>query len=116
MRRRAGSAPALALAVLAIAPAGCGDEPPPSQPDEVATLVSCLEDHGLRARAETGQIRVGTAPDAPRVVLLANSGAAEARALEGRAEGAEQIGRALLYTGGGTDAQLSRIEGCLDEL
>ena len=112
MRRR----PRFALALLLAACVGCGEESSVSD-DDPAAIVDCLEEEGLAARRVAGdEIRVGRFPGAPRVLVLPNTGAAEARALAGRAEGAEQIGPALLYVGRGTEAQLARIERCLEGL
>lgn len=49
----------------------------------------------------------------PRIRFAPNATGAEAESLAGRAEGAEQLGRALLYVRGASEAELTVLERCL---
>lgn len=58
---------------------------------------------------EVGQPGVG-----PLVHYVATEGAAEDQQLKGKAEGAEVIGRALLYTRQASESELHAVEKCLN--
>jgi hypothetical protein len=101
-------------AVLAVLPAvGCGspDEREPGEYDPRVPVVSCLRDEGLSADLvdPTAVVAHGV-----RIEFLATPGAAEGRQITGRAQGAEQIGRALVWVGRAPDEVLEAIEGCVD--
>jgi hypothetical protein len=49
------------------------------------------------------------------VDFFVSSGEAEGKQFDVQAQGAEQIGAALLYINKGTDDQLEKIEKCLDD-
>ena len=87
--------------------------------DREATMV-CLDDAGVDARlvGDPGkeQIVIGSGADAPHIKFFLTSGQSEAAQFEGKGEGAEQIGAALLYVGDGSDALLEDVEDCLADL
>ena len=79
--------------------------------------IACLQKQGLQAR-KAGQrdVLVTTGPRPPlRISFASTPGAAEALAVEGKAQGAEQLGRALLYVGDASEPLLTQIESCLDD-
>jgi hypothetical protein len=61
------------------------------------------------------KLQVGPAPAGPTIVFTATPGAAQDYQIEGKSQGAEVIGTALLYPNRGTDAELASIEACLDQ-
>jgi hypothetical protein len=77
-------------------------------------VVGCIHGKGLPAE-KTGAdaIAVGAGPRSPRIVFAATSGEAEADHVRPGAEGAEIIGDALLYVRSGSDAELGKLEDCL---
>jgi hypothetical protein len=106
------AAGALAVA-LCVALGGCGaaDERRRGVYDPRAPVVSCLRDEGLPAR-NAGPTTV--AVRGVRVEFRTTPGEAEALQIRGRAQGAEQIGRALVFVGRAPDALLSVVEECVD--
>lgn len=108
--------------------AGCGGSQPDYDPasappeidpnDERALTLDCITRvRGIEATLEGEDfIQVGAAPDGPRIEFVQFSGEAEGRQLEGDAEGAEQIGSALLFVNGGSDRLLDELEHCLLEV
>jgi hypothetical protein len=79
--------------------------------DPRVPVVSCLRDAGVPARrVEPIAIVAGGV----RIDFLATPGAAEARQIAGAAQGAEQIGRALVWVGDAPDALLATLEECVD--
>jgi hypothetical protein len=74
-------------------------------------VASCLRDNGVAARLVD---RRTVEAAGVRIEFLATPGQAEARQIEGLAQGAEQIGRALLWVGRAPDQQLATIEECVD--
>lgn len=115
--RRPLSLLALALSVAALPGCGLGSGDAGPGEDESnlrGAMLACFEDKGVEARPEGEQeIVVGDSPQAPRVRFFLTAGEAEARAFQGRGEGAEQIGAALLYVGDGDDDTLEDVENCL---
>lgn len=111
----------LALALVATL-AGCspgraasGGGPNPN--DKRGQALACLRADGLPALpVGDDRIVVGEGRGAPRIRYFTTSGEAEALQFKGGAEGAEQIGNALLWTGSASDRLLERIEACLDEV
>ena len=109
-----------ACALLAGA-AGCGSDggggggggPDPN--DKRAVALACIrDDQGLEARlAGEKSIQVDGARG-PRVEFNVSSGEAEGRQFQGEAQGAEQIGVALLFINDGSEDQLEKIETCLE--
>ena len=108
-----------ALAVAAMVAAGCGGPDYDADPnDKRAVALECLtETKELDARLDgKDAIVVGDGDSGPRIRFFLTSGEAEAEQFEGRGEGAEQIGNALLFTREGSEADLAEVENCLDEL
>lgn len=124
----------LCLAVVALA--GCGADAAPDPPragilggsqragtgarirvrrpfDPVPSLLRCLRESKVRgARRRNEEVMVGPAAQGLRIRFLATGGVAETAQLEGRAEGAEVLGRALLYPGRAPERILKRVEDC----
>jgi hypothetical protein len=99
--------------------AGAGDPSPGVDPnDDRAVALDCLKkQQKLDARFLGGHaIQVGPGDRGPRIQFYLTAGQAEADQFEGRGEGSEQIGKALLYVHGAPDAQLKKVEQCLDHL
>jgi hypothetical protein len=111
---------ALALLTAAAAlVAGCGSPDYDADPnDKRAVALECLtETKDLDARLEgEDAILVGSSDTGPRIRFFLTSGEAEAEQFEGRGEGAEQIGNALLFVRDGSEEELSEVENCLDDL
>jgi hypothetical protein len=111
---------ARALPVLAaLAVVGCGSandairDAGPNPNDKRAVALACVKGAGVPADlAGEKSIQVQGA-DGPRVEFFVSSGEAEARQFQGEAQGAEQVGAALLFVNGGSDEVLKKIEDCL---
>jgi hypothetical protein len=102
------------LAGAAIVPAvGCRapDERAPGVYDPRLSVVSCLQDAGVPAK-RVEPIAVDAA--GVRIDFLATPGEAEARQIAGEAQGAEQVGRALVWVGRAPDDLLETVEECVD--
>jgi hypothetical protein len=118
--------PALpALALLLVAVAGCGSSdagPADDDSDTRAVALECLtEEKGLDARLDgDDRIIVGEDGSGPRIKFFLTSGEAEGAAFAGKAEGAEQIGAALLYVEPevreDSEELLADVESCLADL
>lgn len=126
----------LVLCVAAILVAGCGGGAAPDPPqvgilggsghartgaptrvrrtfDPVPSLLRCLRDSGVRgARRNNEDVLIGPVAQGLRIRFLATGGVTETAQLAGRAEGAETLGRALLYPGTAPDRILKPIEDC----
>jgi len=110
---------AAALALALIAPGcGSGDDEAirnagPNPDDKRSVALSCIEGAGVPA-ALTGEksIQVDGA-GAPRIEFFVSSGEAEGKQFQGEAQGAEQVGAALLFVNEGDDETLKKIEDCL---
>lgn len=77
--------------------------------------LACIRQRGVDARlAGDDAIQVGDSPLQPRIVFSTDA-AATSRSLQGKAQGAEQIGDTLLYVRQGSGAVLSTLELCLDK-
>jgi hypothetical protein len=103
------------LACLAIpALAGCAtpDERSRGGYDPRIAVVSCLRDEDVPAHRR-GDATV-VARDV-RIDFFATPGEAEALQLAGRAQGAEQIGRALVWVGRAPEQLLETVEDCVDQ-
>jgi hypothetical protein len=123
MTTRVAAACACALLVAA---AGCGSSggaagtggggQGPNPNDKRAVALACLRDEqGLDARL-TGQKSIQVdGRGGPRIEFSISAGEAEGRQFQGQAEGAEQIGVALLFVNQGSDALLKKIETCLED-
>jgi hypothetical protein len=116
------------LLVLALAPAlvsgcsiGSNDAGGRNDLDDRTAALQCIQDAGIddaRLRGPEGEqeIVIGDGADAPHVKFFLTAGEAEAEQFQGRGEGAEQIGGALLYVGTGSDDLLEPVEKCLADL
>jgi hypothetical protein len=117
MRLRSSSTPSrracllAALALLPLAACGGADDRRRGTYDPRGPVVSCLREEGLTARADD-PISIRT--EGVRIDFLSTPGEAEARQISGTAQGAEQLGRALIWVGDASDRLLSRIEECVD--
>jgi hypothetical protein len=110
-----GAGLALAAAIFA----SCGGPDYDADPnDKRAVALECLtETKSLDARLDgEDAIVVGDSDTGPRIRFFLTNGEAEAEQFEGRGEGAEQIGNALLFVRQGSEDDLAEIENCLDEL
>jgi hypothetical protein len=79
--------------------------------------IQCFAKQGLPAH-KAGQSDVIVTPPGQRslrVFFAATPGEAEALSVGARAQGAEQLGRALLYVGNAPEPLLTKLEGCLDD-
>jgi len=117
----------LASLLLALSPAalaGCGlgsdDAGGGDELDDRSATMVCLDDAGVDARLEgdegAQEIVIGDSAGAPHIMFFLTAGEAEAEQFQGRGEGAEQIGAALLFVGDGDDDLLETVEKCLSDL
>ena len=117
MTRRAR---ALFACAALLAASGCasdgGGAGGPDPNDKRAVALACIRDEQrLEARlAGEKSIQVDGARG-PRVEFTVSSGEAEGRQFQGEVQDAEQIGAALLFINDGTEAQLKKIETCLED-
>jgi hypothetical protein len=76
--------------------------------------IKCIAQKGVAGR-KVGRttLQVGAPDQGPKVVYVTTPEFAASLQLHGHAEGAEVIGRALLYPQSGNDQQLKIIENCL---
>jgi hypothetical protein len=111
--------------ILLVALVGCGsNDAGPSEDDSDARAVAldCLtEDKGVDARPDGDDgIVLNDDENGPRIKFFLTSGEAEAASFEGEAEGAEQIGQALLYVEpeirADSEELLEDVESCLADL
>jgi hypothetical protein len=63
----------------------------------------------------TDRLQIGHLPSGPTIVFAPTAGMAEGRQIEGKAQGAEVIGAALLYPNNAPGAELTVIENCLGQ-
>lgn len=76
----------------------------------------CMQAAGLPAvRIGLTKIQVGSLPAGPTIIFAPDPNAAEADQIEGKAPGAEVIGAALLFVHQAPDAELIKVEACLDQ-
>jgi hypothetical protein len=96
---------------------GSGDSSGPDKNDKRANALDCLKNEKhLDARLlgrDSIQIDGTTGP---RIRFFLTNGEAEAAQFEGKAEGSEHIGAALLFVRAAPDRQLQDVESCLDDL
>jgi hypothetical protein len=64
------------------------------------------------ARQRLPAIQVGSLPTGPTIIFEATPGAAQALQLEGKDEGAEVIGSALLFPNQASGSVLTKVEKC----
>jgi hypothetical protein len=114
----------LACALAAVALSACGSSVKPPQGygsiDDPRTgnpnYLQCIRDHGLSAvKIGMDGIQVGQLPAGPTIKFLSTPGAATAAQIDGRVQGSEVIGAAVLYPNQGSNSELAEIEGCLDQ-
>jgi hypothetical protein len=128
------TARAIALAgITAAALAGCGNSFSPVAGSSVPAATAkplgygvvdqaplphtkCIRASGLPAvRVGPSTIQVGSLPAGPTVVFAPDPNAAEAKQIQGLAQGAEVIGASVLYVNAAPDAELKKVEACLDQ-
>jgi hypothetical protein len=115
--------PLIALPLVLLAAAGCGSSdaaPVVDESDVPGTALACLEENEIAATrdGEAGnELRLDAGP---RIRFYLTAAEAEAAQFQGRGEGAEQIGSALLFLDPELDPETEEIvedvEGCLADL
>lgn len=117
-----------AACAVALGAAGCGSgakkpvasgstpPPVPAKADKRGVALACLRDRERLPIKAVGEktIEVG-GPLGPRIDFFQSSLEAEAHQFEGKAEGTEQIGAALLFVRNTSNGELAKIEDCLDD-
>jgi hypothetical protein len=91
----------------------------PNKSDKRAVAFDCIVNkEGIKARlAGENLIQVGDDPKTdPRIEFYVTQGEAEGKQFAGDAQGAEQIGSALLYVRDAPDDLLEKLETCLDNV
>jgi hypothetical protein len=124
---------ALAGAALALALAGCGGSFKAVAGSSVPAASSNARGYGVIDRAPLPhakciraaglpavsigltKIQVGALPAGPTIIFAPDPNAAEAEQIKGEAPGAEVIGAAVLYVHQAPDAELTKLEACLDQ-
>jgi hypothetical protein len=105
--------------VAALGVAGCGSDHGKGDGsyDPRDGRIACLTGKGLQARKVADRFVFVNAPGGRplRVFFAVTPGEAEAISVSARAQGAEQLGRALLFVGNASEPLLTKIEGCLDD-
>ena len=87
-----------------------------SQLTDIRNHLACLRGAHLDVQVLSPiKLQVDSAPSGPTVMFTPTAGAAQAAQIDGNAQGAEAIGPALLYPNQGSPAELTSIEGCLDQ-
>ena len=109
-----------AACALTLTFAGCGSESKPAAGgpdpnDKRAVALACIRDEGLPARLAGEKSIEVDGTGGPRVEFLLSSGEAEGKQFQGGAQGAEQIGSALLFVNAASEEQLKKIETCLED-
>jgi hypothetical protein len=110
------------LAIIFVAAtvlAGCGTDHGVGDGayDPRDSRIACFANQGLPAhKVGPSDVLVTPAGRRPvRVFFASTPGEAEALSVQARAQGAEQLGRALLYVGSASEPLLTKLEGCLDD-
>jgi hypothetical protein len=106
---------------LALAASGCGiggDDDSirnagPNPNDKRGVALSCIKGEDVPATLIGEKSIQVDGPTGPRIEFFVSSGEAEARQFQGEAQGAEQVGAALLFVNQGNDEVLKKIEDCL---
>ena len=84
--------------------------------DKRGAAFGCItREKGFDARLDGDKAIEIEGPRGPRVEFFVSSGEAEARQFQGEAQGAEQIGAALLFVRQASDDDLEEIEDCLHQ-
>jgi hypothetical protein len=108
------------LVALCALVAGCGGSSGSAgkdKSDKRATALDCLKNEKHLPARLLGKDSIQIdGPDSPRIQFFLTSGEAEAFQFEGRAEGTEHIGAALVFVRKASDKQLEPVEQCLDDL
>ena len=111
-----------AASLVALVSSGCGiggdddaiSRAGPNPNDKRAVALACItREKGVPARLAGEKSIQVEGSNAPRVEFFVSSGEAEARQFQGEAQGAEQVGAALLFVNGGDDEVLKKVEDCL---
>ena len=93
---------------------GSGGGPNPN--DKRAVALNCITNReGLDARLAGEKSIQVDGPSGPRVEFFVSSGEAEALQFQGEAQGAQQVGAALLFVNQASDAVLEKVEACLGD-
>ena len=114
------AAAALAACTLALA-VGCGSDDAPlpagvDKNDKRAVALACITgEKGLEARLSGDKTIQVDGREGARIEFLLSSGEAEGRQFLGGAQGAEQIGAALLFVNAASEDDLKKIESCLED-
>jgi hypothetical protein len=109
------------LAIIFVAAtvlAGCGTDHGVGDGayDPRDSRIACFAKQGLPAhKAGPSDVLVPAGRPPVRVFFASTPGEAEALSVHARAQGAEQLGRALLYVGNASEPLLTKLEGCLDD-
>ncbi len=113
----------LALPIALLAFAGCGSSdaaPVVDESDVPGTALACLEENDVAARREGESGNELVLDAGPTIKFYLTAAEAEAAQFQGRGEGAEQIGSALLFVDPELDPEtedvLEDVEGCLADL
>ena len=123
---------AIGLAALSLSACGTTSKPEAGTPaakvkshqglDEARTKhIDCLKQEHIDVRREQISVagkslpgfRVGAGASGPTVGFESTPGTAQGVQIQGESQGAEVIGSALLYPNQGSDALLSKVEGCV---
>ncbi len=79
--------------------------------------IECLHQEHVQVERRTIDgdpgFQVETRPSGPTVVFLSTAGAAQFQQIQGKAQGAEVIGAALLYPNQASDRLLNKVEACV---
>jgi hypothetical protein len=108
---------------MALAIAGCGSSdagPAVDESDIPGSALACLEENDVAATREGEQGNELVLEAGPRIRFYLTAAEAEAAQFQGKGEGAEQIGSALLFVDPEVDPEtedvLEDVEGCLADL
>lgn len=115
--------PLIALPLVLLAVAGCGSSdaaPVVDKTDVPGSALACLEFNEIEATREGEAGNRIELEAGPRIRFYLTAAEAEAAQFQGRGEGAEQIGSALLFVEPEVDEEteeiLKDVEGCLADL
>ena len=114
----------IALPLVLLAIAGCGSEDAGGgnvdQSDTPGVALACLQEHDIQATRTGQDDNELVLDDGPKIKFYITADEAIAEQFRGRAEGAEQIGTALLFidpeTSKKNDDILHDVETCLADL
>lgn len=111
-----GAACALALASGGCGASGSSGGAGPNPNDKRAVALACIRDEQRLPARLTGRKSIQVDGDGgARVEFFLTGGEAEGMQFQGDAQGAEQIGSALLFVNRASDDQLKKIEDCLEK-